>query len=234
MAKVLPEASWQRCYVHFLRNALDHLSRSAERTVLQELRWLYDRHDATEARHDLRAWLERWQGKHPRLCRWVEENIVEENIEETFAFYRLPRAHHKHLKSTNLLERLNQELKRRTHVVRIFPDAEVSPADQVGEAVDSSANGLAGKMANCLFKLSLLYIEAIGRNVEHGRFATRSHTRSLPRLLSRSIRSCLVNKRVRCRWRNLLGQDDRGGGGPAVHTAEGNAGPASFPSGMRA
>ncbi len=47
---------------------------------------------------------------------------MEANIEETFAFYRLPRAHHKHLKSTNLIERLNQEIKRRTLLVRIFPD----------------------------------------------------------------------------------------------------------------
>lgn len=117
IAKVLPTALWQRCYVHFLRNALDHLPRSADPSCLQELRWLYDRHDATEARHDLGQWLERWQARHPKLCRWVEENI-----EETFAFYRLPRSHHKHLKSTNLLERLNQEIKRRTHVVRIFTD----------------------------------------------------------------------------------------------------------------
>jgi putative transposase len=42
---------------------------------------------------------------------------VEENIEETLTYYRLPLAHHKHMKSTNMLERLNQELKRRTHVV---------------------------------------------------------------------------------------------------------------------
>ena len=49
---------------------------------------------------------------------------VEENIEETLTFYRLPRPHHKHMKSTNMLERLNQEIKRRTHVVRIFPNAE--------------------------------------------------------------------------------------------------------------
>jgi transposase-like protein len=48
---------------------------------------------------------------------------VETNIEETFAFYRLPAEHHKHMKSTNMLERLNQELKRRTLVVRIFPNA---------------------------------------------------------------------------------------------------------------
>ena len=43
-------------------------------------------------------------------------------IEETFTFYRLPKEHHKHLKSTNVLERLNQELKRRTQVIRIFPN----------------------------------------------------------------------------------------------------------------
>jgi putative transposase len=47
---------------------------------------------------------------------------VEANIEETFSFYRLPRKHHKHMKSTNMLERLNEEIKRRTHVVRIFPN----------------------------------------------------------------------------------------------------------------
>src|SRR6476660_6009402 len=86
---------------------------------LVELRWLYDRRNAEEARRDLAAWLLRWQEKYPKLCAWVEENI-----EETFTFYRLPREHHKHLKSTNMLERLNQELKRRTHVIRIFPNPE--------------------------------------------------------------------------------------------------------------
>ena len=48
---------------------------------------------------------------------------VEENIEETLSYYRLPLPHHKHMKSTNM-ERLNQEIKRRTHVVRIFPNPE--------------------------------------------------------------------------------------------------------------
>jgi putative transposase len=115
--EALPEAHWQRCYVHFLRNALDYLPRKQADDCLVELRWIYDRHDANEARHDLAAWLARWQDKHPKLCAWVEANI-----DETFAFYRLPRAHHKHLKSTNLLERLNQEIKRRTLLVRIFPD----------------------------------------------------------------------------------------------------------------
>jgi putative transposase len=63
------------------------------------------------------AWLAKWQAKYPKLCQWVENNI-----EETFSFYRLPKEHHKHLKSTNVLERLIQELKRRTQVIRIFPN----------------------------------------------------------------------------------------------------------------
>jgi transposase-like protein len=115
--EVLSEAVWQRCYVHFLRNALDYLPRKADDDCLQELRWMYDRRDVEEARRDLATWLSKWQSTYPKLCDWVEENI-----EETFTFYRLPRQHHKHMKSTNMLERLNEEIKRRTWVVRIFPN----------------------------------------------------------------------------------------------------------------
>ena len=115
--EVLTEAWWQRCYVHFLRNVLDYLPRKADDDCLQELRWMYERRDLEEARRDRKVWLEKWAAKYPRLCEWVEANI-----EETWTYYRLPLAHHKHLKSTNLLERFNQEIKRRTLVVRIFPN----------------------------------------------------------------------------------------------------------------
>ncbi len=115
--EVLPGAAWQRCYVHFLRNALDHVPRKLADDCLQELRWIYDRRDLAEVRRGVSAWLAKWQAKYPKLCDWAEDNI-----EETLTYYRLPHAHHKHLKSTNMLERLNQELKRRTHVVRIFPN----------------------------------------------------------------------------------------------------------------
>lgn len=117
ITEVLPEAVWQRCYVHFLRNALDYLPRKADDDCRQELRWIYDRKELEEAQRDLAAWLAKWQGKYPKLCDWVEENIA-----ETWSYYRLPVAHHKHLKSTNLLERYHQEIKRRTLVVRIFPN----------------------------------------------------------------------------------------------------------------
>jgi putative transposase len=141
LREALAEAAYQRCYVHFLRNALDYVPRRVDDDCLQELRWLGacpragrrpdpgDRRDlptgqarglkAHEARRDLAAWMSKWSTKYPKLTGWVEENI-----DETLTFYRLPRQHHKHLKSTNMLARLNEEIKRRTHVVRIFPNAE--------------------------------------------------------------------------------------------------------------
>lgn len=115
--EVLTESAWQRCYVHFLRNALDYLPRRADDDCLRELRWLYDRHGLEEARLELRAWLRKWADKYPKLCAWVEDNI-----EETFTFYSWPRAHHKHIRSTNMLERINEEIRRRTYVIRIFPN----------------------------------------------------------------------------------------------------------------
>ena len=117
--EILPQAAWQRCYVHFLRNALDYVSRKVDDDCLQELRWLSDRREVAEVRRDLAQWLARWQSKYAKLCEWVEDNL-----EETLTYYRLPLAHHKHMKSTNMLERLNQEIKRRTHLVRIFPNAQ--------------------------------------------------------------------------------------------------------------
>jgi len=137
--EILPGAHWQRCYVHFLRNALDYLSRKLADDCLQELRWIYDRRELAEARRDIAAWLAKWQAKHSRLCDWVEENI-----EETLTYYRLPQQHHKHMKSTNMLERLNQELKRRTHVVRIFPNAESCLRLVRALAVETHENWLEG------------------------------------------------------------------------------------------
>lgn len=117
ISECLSGAVWQRCYVHFLRNAIDHLPRKRDDDCLQELRWLYDRRQLKEAKADIRAWIEKWQGRYAKLVSWVEDNI-----EETLTYYRLPFRHHRHLKSTNMLERFNEELKRRTHVVRIFPN----------------------------------------------------------------------------------------------------------------
>jgi putative transposase len=63
--EVLPEAAWQRCYVHFLRNALDYLPRKADDDCLLELRWMYARRTLDEARRDLAAWPPGWGSGAP-------------------------------------------------------------------------------------------------------------------------------------------------------------------------
>jgi putative transposase len=82
--EVLPEAAWQRCYVHFLRNVLDYVPRKVDDDCLQELRWFYDRRELGEVRRDIAQWLAKWQAKYPRLCNWVEDNI-EETLTPAFA-----------------------------------------------------------------------------------------------------------------------------------------------------
>ena len=99
---------------HYLRNARTRLGWRSDDECLQELRRIYDRPSIKEARADLAAWLATWQASQPKLCDWVEE---------TFAFLLLPRQHHVWMRSTNMLEHPDGEIKRRTAVVRILPDA---------------------------------------------------------------------------------------------------------------
>ncbi len=115
--EIFTKALWQRCYVHFLRNAQDHFPKKGDENCLRELRGLYERSSIEDARSALGAWIDKWTQRYPRLCAWVEENI-----EETLTFYHFPMQHHRRIRSTNMLERVNQEIKRRTRVVRIFPN----------------------------------------------------------------------------------------------------------------
>ena len=82
VSELLTRAAWQRCYVHSLRNALDHLPRRADDDSLQELRWIYDRRKLQEAQVDLAAWLKRWQQRYAKLTDWAEEAIG-----QTLTFY---------------------------------------------------------------------------------------------------------------------------------------------------
>ncbi len=118
IAEIFPEVLWQRCFVHFLRNVLDFLPRKNNNTCLQELRAIYDQMSLKEALNHKEEWVRKWRGKYAKLCDWIEEQIG-----ETLTYYSLPDQHHKLVRSTNLLERMNEEIKRRTRVVRIFPNS---------------------------------------------------------------------------------------------------------------
>ena len=108
---------WQRCQVHLVRNLLAKVSRADRPWVLEAWRAVREAKTLEEARARLRDLAERLEAKYPEVAAWLGEVG-----EETLAVYALPEEHRKRMRSTNMLERWNQELKRRTRVVRIFPD----------------------------------------------------------------------------------------------------------------
>jgi transposase-like protein len=110
-------AVWQRCQVHFVRNALSLCGVQQRPLVLSLMRSVTERPTREAARTALAAAVAELEKKAPKVAR-----LLEEHGEEILGVYALPEAHRKRMRTTNMLERQNQELKRRTRVVRIFPN----------------------------------------------------------------------------------------------------------------
>jgi putative transposase len=142
-AEVLPEAAWQRCSMHFLREATSYLPRTHSDNCLPELASIYDRGDLADARADIAAWLAKWTPQYPRLTAWVDQNI-----EQTLSFFRLPKRHHDYVSSTKLLEAFNEEVRLRSDIVRVFPSAESCLRVIRALAVEAHENWMAAR--SCL------------------------------------------------------------------------------------
>lgn len=112
-------ASWQRCQVHYQRNLMGMVGASKRKELVADLRQLFTATTVTQARAIANQIADRWRGTHPTLARSLEEES-----EACFACLAFPLAHQQRIRTTNGLERLNQELKRRTRVIRIFPNRE--------------------------------------------------------------------------------------------------------------
>jgi transposase-like protein len=110
-------AVWQRCQVHFVRNALSLCGVAQRPLALSLMRSVTEAPTREAARTALAAAVAELEKKSPKVAR-----LVEEHGEEILGVYALPEAHRKRMRTTNMLERQNQELKRRTRVVRIFPN----------------------------------------------------------------------------------------------------------------
>ncbi len=113
---VLTGATWQRCRVHFMRNLLAVVPKGAREAVAAVVRTIFAQPDHASALAQLRRVVE---GLRPRFP--AAATRLEEAAEDVLAYLHFPAAHRRQLHSTNPLERLNQEIKRRTHVVGIFP-----------------------------------------------------------------------------------------------------------------
>ena len=116
---VLPSVPWQRCQFHLQQNAQAYVTRLDQRKpVAQRIRAIFNAPDKAEAERLLRQTLDFWTKEAPKLAAWAEENLP-----MGFAVFDLPIAHRIRMRTTNGLERINRELKRRTRVASIFPNA---------------------------------------------------------------------------------------------------------------
>lgn len=117
IAAVLTGAAWQRCRVHFLRNVLGQLTKAEADWVLVLIRSIFNQADAEATRAQFRAVHTALEERQPRVAA-----MLEAAEEELLAFTSFPQAHWRQIWSTNPLERLNREIKRRIDVVGIFPN----------------------------------------------------------------------------------------------------------------
>ena len=116
VSKVLT-ASWQRCRVHFMRNALAHAGKSGRRVVSAFIATAFAQDDAGAARLQWRKVADQLRPSIPKLAR-----LMNEAEPDVLAFMSFPTSHRAKLHSTNPIERLNGEIKRRTEVIGIFPN----------------------------------------------------------------------------------------------------------------
>ncbi len=110
-------AAWQRCQVHFLRNALALCGAQQKPLAAALLKSITEAPTRAAAIEAIRQAVAELEKRAPKVAA-----LLEEHGEEILAVYALPEAHRKQMRTTNLLERQNQELKRRTRVVRVFPN----------------------------------------------------------------------------------------------------------------
>ena len=117
-AAVFPSVPWQRCQFHLQQNAQAYVPRIDMRaSVAADIRSIFNSYDLASAQLRLKSLVDAYSKSAPKLSTWMEENIP-----QGFAVFSLPTAHLRRMRTSNALERVNQELKRRTRVASLFPN----------------------------------------------------------------------------------------------------------------
>jgi transposase-like protein len=109
---------WQRCQFHLQQNAGQYVPKVAMRSgVAADIRSIFNAPDRDEAERQLERFVTRYEPMAPALARWAEAALP-----EGLSVFSLPASHRRRLRTTNLVERLNEEIRRRTRVARLFPN----------------------------------------------------------------------------------------------------------------
>jgi putative transposase len=111
--------SWQRCKVHFMRNILAHIPKKAKKLFAERLKQIWLQPTKEEAIARAKRIIENYEEKYPKAIK-----ILEEGLEDSLQFYHFPNIDKKRTSSTNMVERANKEIRRRTKVIGVFPSEE--------------------------------------------------------------------------------------------------------------
>lgn len=115
---VLPSVPWQRCQFHLTQNAMQYVPKVEMRSkVAADLRDIHNARDLADATEGIKRFARTYQDSAPKLVQWVEDNVP-----DGLTVFSLPEGHRKRMRTTNMLERQNRELKRRTRVATLFPN----------------------------------------------------------------------------------------------------------------
>jgi len=118
LASRLTGVPWQRCQFHLMKNALAYVPRpSMQAEVVAGIRAIFDAPDRSEADRQLDLAVKKYRAKAPKLAEWLEQNVP-----EGLTIFSLPPGHRRRLRTSNMLERLNEEINRRTQVAGLFPN----------------------------------------------------------------------------------------------------------------
>ncbi|HEY5671752.1 MAG TPA: IS256 family transposase, partial [Anaerolineales bacterium] len=117
IGQALSGAAWQRCRVHFMRNVLAHVPKRDKALVAAAIRTIFAQSDREAARQQLAEVVKAMRSRWPQAA-----EILERAKDDILAYMAFPQKHWTRIYSTNPLERLNKEVKRRTNVVGVFPD----------------------------------------------------------------------------------------------------------------
>jgi hypothetical protein len=136
IAAVFIGAAWQRCRVHFMRNVLAKVPKASAEMVAAAIRTIFAQPDATHVRAQLDEVARMLDGQFPQVAA-----MLRDAAEDLLAFTGFPLAHWRKIWSTNPLERINGEIKRRTNVVGIFPTTHRSSASSPPCSSRPTTNG---------------------------------------------------------------------------------------------